>query len=31
VADQGTTPLAILVDQAITTIEPLLTALEHVT
>jgi AcrR family transcriptional regulator len=31
VADQGSTALAILVDQAITTIEPLLTALEHAT
>ena len=31
VAGQGTTPLAALVDQALTTIEPLLTALEHPT
>jgi hypothetical protein len=31
VAEQGATPLAILVDQAVTTIEPLLAALEHPT
>jgi hypothetical protein len=31
VAEQGATPLAILVDQALTTIEPLLAALEHPT
>ena len=29
VAEQGATPLAVLVDQAITTIEPLLAALER--
>jgi hypothetical protein len=31
VAEQGATPLAALVDQALTTIEPLLAALEHPT
>jgi hypothetical protein len=31
VAEQGATPLTILVDQALTTIEPLLAALEHPT
>jgi hypothetical protein len=31
VAEQGATPLAILADQALTTIEPLLAALEHPT
>jgi hypothetical protein len=31
VAEQGATPLASLVDQALTTIEPLLAALEHPT
>jgi hypothetical protein len=31
VAGQGATPLAILVDEAITTIEPLLAALERPT
>jgi hypothetical protein len=31
VAEQGATPLAILVDQAVTTVEPLLAALEHPT
>lgn len=29
VAEQGATPLTVLVDQAVTTIEPLLVALEH--
>jgi hypothetical protein len=29
VAEQGATPLAILVDQALTTVEPLLAGLEH--
>jgi hypothetical protein len=31
VAEQGATSLAILVNQAVTTIEPLLAALEHPT
>jgi hypothetical protein len=29
VAEQGATPLAVLADQALTTVEPLLAALEH--